>query len=123
MMAVFFLGTGAAAIGTGFADGPFEIALGLAAIGLFASIYNPVGIAWVTRNPVNRGCALGLNGIFGSAGTAGGAGVAGRLAEALAGHWGVIVPGELRRHIGHGWGAWILGGGVGDAGGDGNSVG
>src|SRR3546814_9304842 len=55
MMAVFFLGTGAAAIGTGFADGPFEIALGLAAIGLFASIYHPVGIAWVTRTPVNRG--------------------------------------------------------------------
>ncbi len=95
MMAVFFLGTGAAAIATGFAATPFELGLGLAAIGLFASIYHPVGIAWVARNPVNRGKALGINGIFGSAGTAGGAVVAGTLATAYGWQWAFFVPGAL----------------------------
>src|SRR3546814_81525 len=115
MMAVFFLGTGAAAIGTGFADGPFEIALGLAAIGLFASIYHPVGIAWVTRNPINRGRALGINGIFGSAGTAGGAVVAGSLATAFGWHWAFIVPGALCVAVGTVLVALILSGRIGDA--------
>jgi len=95
MMAVFFIGTGAAAIATGFATGPLEIAVGLAAIGLFASIYHPVGIAWVARNPVSRGKALGLNGIFGSAGTAGGAVVAGTLATAYGWQWAFFIPGGL----------------------------
>ena len=100
MMAVFFLGTGAAAIATGFADGPLGIAVGLGAIGLFASIYHPVGIAWVTRNPLNRGRALGINGIFGSLGTAGGAVVAGGLATAFGWQWAFIVPGALCAIVG-----------------------
>lgn len=115
MMAVFFLGTGAASIATGFADGPFEIALGLAVIGLFASIYHPVGIAWVARNPVNRGRALGINGIFGSAGTAGGAVVAGSLATAFGWQWAFIVPGVLCVAAGAVLVLLILAGRVGDA--------
>ncbi|MEQ8397222.1 MFS transporter [Thalassobaculum sp.] len=114
MMTVFFLGTGAAAIATGFAEGPFEIALGLAAIGLFASIYHPVGIAWVTRNPVNRGRALGINGIFGSAGTAGGAVVAGGLATAYGWQWAFFVPGALCVGAGLVLLALLVGGRVGD---------
>ncbi|NIR61247.1 MAG: MFS transporter, partial [Gammaproteobacteria bacterium] len=43
MMTVFFLGVGAAAILTGLARTPFEIAVGLGLIGLFASIYHPIG--------------------------------------------------------------------------------
>lgn len=115
MMAVFFLGTGAASIATGFADGPFGVALGLAAIGLFASIYHPVGIAWVARSPVNRGRALGINGIFGSAGTAGGAVVAGSLATAFGWQWAFIVPGALCVAVGVALVLLILGGRIGDA--------
>jgi len=100
MMALFFIGTGAASIATGFAQGPLEIAIGLAAIGLFASIYHPVGIAWVTRNPANRGRALGINGIFGSVGTAGGAVVAGGLATAFGWQWAFFVPGAVCLAIG-----------------------
>lgn len=114
MMVVFFLGTGLAAVATGFADGPVEIALGLAGIGLFGSIYHPVGIAWVTRNPVNRGRALGINGIFGSAGTAGGAVVAGTLATAFGWQWAFIVPGAVCIAVGVVLVAMILGGHVAD---------
>ena len=95
MMAVFFFGTGAAAVTTGFAGNPFEIAVGLGLIGLFASIYHPVGIAWLVRNAVNRGRALGINGVFGSIGTAGGALVAGGLTDTLGWRAAFIVPGVM----------------------------
>jgi MFS family permease len=95
MMVLFFLGTGLSSIATGFARDPFELTVGLAAIGLFASIYHPVGIAWMVRNAVNRGKALGVNGVFGSVGIGAAAIVAGVLSE-----WGgwraaFIVPGVL----------------------------
>lgn len=116
MMVVFFLGTGAAAVATGFAQGPFEIAIGLAAIGVFASIYHPVGIAWVARDPVNRGRALGINGIFGSAGTAGGAVVAGTLATAFGWQWAFLIPGALCMGAGVALALLIVSGRIRDSG-------
>src|SRR5690606_6322836 len=70
MMAVFFIGIGLTSIVCGFAETPAGLTVGLAGIGLFASIYHPVGIAWLVRHARSRGKALGLNGIFGSAGVA-----------------------------------------------------
>ena len=64
MMVLFFVGIGTAAILCGFTHGPFWLAAGLAGIGLFASIYHPVGIAWLVRNARQQGKALGFNGIF-----------------------------------------------------------
>jgi len=95
MMVLYFIGTGLSAVATGFARDPMELTIGLAAIGLFASIYHPVGIAWMVRNAVNRGKALGVNGVFGSIGIGAAALVAGGLSE-----WGgwrsaFIVPGVL----------------------------
>ncbi len=95
MMALFFIGTGGICVLTGFATGPASMALGLAGIGLFAAIYHPVGIAWVTRDPATRGRALGINGVFGALGTAGGAAVAGTLAAWLDWRWAFFVPGAL----------------------------
>src|SRR5947207_113921 len=45
LMVVFFFGIGTASILTGFATGPWHIALGLTLVGVFAAIYHPVGIA------------------------------------------------------------------------------
>lgn len=93
MMIVFFLGTGASAIVTGFAASPLGLAAGLALIGFFASIYHPVGIAWLVRVALNRGRALGINGIFGNLGTAVAALVAGVLTEQIGWRAAFIVPG------------------------------
>jgi len=93
MMTIFFLGTGASAILTGLADTPLGLAVGLTLIGAFASIYHPVGIAWLVRVAVNRGRALGINGVFGNLGTAGAALVAGVLTEAVGWRAAFIVPG------------------------------
>ena len=95
MMALFFLGVGACSIATGFADTPLTSGLGLAGIGLFAAIYHPVVIPWLVRNAVNRGRALGINGVFGSVGTAAAALVAGFLADLYGWRAAFIIPGVL----------------------------
>lgn len=95
MMVLFFLGVGACSVLTGLAGSPLTICLGLAGIGLFAAIYHPVGIPWLVRNAVNRGRALGINGVFGSAGTAGAALVAGLLADLYGWRAAFIIPGLI----------------------------
>lgn len=95
MMVLFFVGTGGAAILTGVASSPLGIGCGLALIGLFGSIYHPVGVAWLVRNAENRGAALGWNGIFGSLGIGVAALVAGALTEFISWRAAFIVPGVL----------------------------
>ena len=95
MMVVFFVGTGGAAIATGLTDGPLALALGLAAIGLFGSIYHPVGTAWLVRNAKNRGRALGVNGIAGSIGLGAAAFVAGASAQTISWRAAFVIPGAL----------------------------
>src|SRR5437868_10532493 len=55
MMVVFFIGTGGAAIATGLTDGPVALALWPPAVGLFGSIYLPVGTAWLVLQPQTPG--------------------------------------------------------------------
>jgi FSR family fosmidomycin resistance protein-like MFS transporter len=100
MMVVFFVGTGGAAIATGLADSPIGIACGLGAVGLFGSIYHPVGTAWLVRNAAHRGRALGWNGISGSIGLAAGPLVAGALAQMISWRAAFIIPGALCAVIG-----------------------
>lgn len=110
MMVVYFIGSGVAAALTGLARGPFEVALGLALIGLFASIYHPVGIAWLVRAAVNRGRALGVNGVYGSVGLALGPLIAGALTDLISWRAAFIVPGVSAALVGIAlWAAWRLG--------------
>jgi len=93
MLTIFFIGIGAASVVTGFAQGPISLALGLTLIGLFASIYHPVGTAMVVQGVTNVGKRLGINGVAGNLGVAAAALTAGFLIEAI--HWraAFIVPG------------------------------
>lgn len=93
MMVIYFVATGAASIVTGLARNPTEMMLGLAAIGLAASIYHPVGIAWLVRNAAARGKALGVNGLFGALGVAGASAVAGVLTDWISWRAAFILPG------------------------------
>jgi MFS transporter, FSR family, fosmidomycin resistance protein len=110
MMTIFFLGTGAAAIATGLARNTIEIAFGLAAIGLFASIYHPVGMAWLVRMAENRGRALGTNGIYGAVGIALAPLVAAALTDLISWRAAFIVPGATSVVFGLAlWLAWRMG--------------
>ena len=70
MMVVFFLGIGVGALVVGMADSRQDLFIGLTLIGLFASIYHPVGIAWLVSWAKKQGMTLGINGLFGNVGSA-----------------------------------------------------
>lgn len=70
MMVIFFFGIGASAIATAYANTPLTLALGLFAIGLFGSIYHPVGLAMVIQGGQRTGLPLAVNGVFGNLGVA-----------------------------------------------------
>jgi MFS family permease len=95
MIAAFFIGTGAACVLTGLAAGPVSIAVGLTLIGLFASIYHPVALAWIVGSGDRPGRALGVNGVYGAVGTASAALLAGALADYV--HWraAFLLPGAV----------------------------
>jgi MFS family permease len=95
LMSIFFTGLGLAAIVTGLAQGPISLTLGLALIGLFASIYHPVGTALVIQNAKATGQSLGVNGVFGNLGVAGAALVTGLITEWLGWRAAFILPGLL----------------------------
>ena len=95
MMTVFYVGTGFSMILTGFANAPWQIMAAIALTGLSASIYHPVGIAWLIRNAKSRGTALGINGIFGGLGPAIAALTAGSIIALMGWRAVFIIPGVL----------------------------
>ena len=95
MLVVFLVGTGAAAWVTGYAANETMLWLGLSALGLFGSIYHPVGIAWLTRDPQGRGWMLGINGMVGNLSIGLSPVIAGILIDAFSWRAVFILPGVL----------------------------
>ncbi|MBI4083891.1 MAG: MFS transporter, partial [Candidatus Lambdaproteobacteria bacterium] len=106
MLTVFFVGIGAASVLTGLAPSPWALAAGLTAIGLFASIYHPVGTALVVQGSQGVGKLIGINGVAGNLGVAAAALTAGALTDLV--HWraAFIVPGALAIATGIGYALW-----------------
>ncbi len=101
MMLMFFFGIGVASILTAFAQTPWQLAAGLTLVGLFASIYHPVGIPMLLERSANPGVTIGFNGLAGNLGVA----VAALLTGFLIQWWGwraaFVVPGVVA--MGCGW--------------------
>ncbi len=93
MMSLFFLGTGASALLTGLAFGPWSLAAGLTLIGIFASIYHPVGIAWLVGASERPGRVLGVNGVYGALGIGAAGLIAGVLSDLISWRAAFLVPG------------------------------
>jgi len=93
MMAVFFIGIGAATALTGLVQTPWMLAVGLTLIGLFASIYHPVGTAMLTAHADRLGHALGINGVWGNLGVAFAALATGALTQWLGWRAAFVLPG------------------------------
>jgi len=70
MIALFFLGMGAAAIITSFAQTPWQLAAGILLTGTLGAIYHPVGLAMVVQGRKRTGVPLAINGVFGNLGVA-----------------------------------------------------
>jgi MFS family permease len=70
MMIAFFIGIGVMSILTGLAQNPLQLGIGLFAIGVFAAIYHPVGLAIVVAKWKNTGMRIAVNGVWGNLGVA-----------------------------------------------------
>jgi len=93
MMLVFFLGLGAALLLAGLVTSRWQIVVALTLIGVFASIYHPVGIAMLVTDQARVGRALGWNGVWGNLGLAFAAFIAGWFADHLSWRAAFIAPG------------------------------
>jgi MFS family permease len=104
MMAVYFIGSGAACLLTAVAQSYWQIAGALMALGVFASIYHPVGVAILAGGaPESLGKRLAMNGVWGNIGVAFSAIVAGVLANAFGWQAAFVVPGILSIAFGVLW--------------------
>ena len=70
VLAMFFIGTPAAACAVGSARSPLGLGIGLALVGLFGSLYHPSGLAMISHGVKERGKALGFHGMAGNLGIA-----------------------------------------------------
>ena len=104
MLAVFFIGSGAACLLTAAAQNYWQIAGALALLGVFASIYHPVGVAILAGGAAETlGKRLAINGVWGNVGVAFSAVVAGALADRLGWQSAFIVPGVVSIGLGVLW--------------------
>ena len=110
MIVIFFLGIGASSILTALARSPIEIALGLAAIGLFGAIYHPVGLALVIQGRERTGVPLAINGIFGNLGVACAALLTGYLIDTAGWRNAFVLPGVISIGIGIAYAAFLWSG-------------
>ena len=99
-MTIMFIGMGLASILCGLSNSVSLLFFSLSLLGLFCSIYHPVGIPWVIHAANRQGRALGVNGIFGGVGIGSGAFIAGTLTELLNWQLAFILPGLISIIIG-----------------------
>src|ERR1700692_1962906 len=100
MMAIFFAGIGASMIAVGLVQTPLQLGAALLSIGLFASIYHPVGTAMIVSYAERLGREMGLNGVWGNLGVASSALVTGIVGQYLGWRWAFIIPGAVTILIG-----------------------
>src|ERR1700724_453881 len=100
MMVIFFAGIGASMIAVGFVETPLQLGAALLSIGIFASIYHPVGTAIIVSYADKLGREMGLNGVWGNLGVASSALVTGVIGQYLGWRWAFIVPGIVTILIG-----------------------
>src|ERR1700726_2414921 len=100
MMVIFFAGIGASMIAVGLVQTKLQLGATLLSIGLFASIYHPVGTAIIVSYADSLGREMGLNGVWGNLGVASAALVTGVVGQYLGWGWAFIIPGVVTVLIG-----------------------
>jgi MFS family permease len=104
LMTLFFIGTGLSMVASAFAGSPLLLAVTLAATGLFAAIYHPIGTAMLVDAAGDRpGRAIGVNGVFGNLGVALAPVVTAFLASQAGWRAAFLVPGMLCAALGLFW--------------------
>jgi MFS family permease len=92
MMALFYLGCGVSLAAASLAPNLISLAIALAALGMFAAIYHPVGTAMLIEQATQRGRSLAFNGVCGNLGVALAAGITAALAWLIGWRGAFLVP-------------------------------
>lgn len=100
MILVFFVGIGLTSIGASTAQSPLEIAIWLFGVGIFASIYHPVGLALIAKGGKNMGMDIAVNGVWGNMGVGFAAFITGLMIDYLGWRFAFWIPGVLSVIIG-----------------------
>lgn len=95
LIMVFFFGSGISSLLIALSNGPMTLMFGLGLLGLFTSMYHPIGLAHVTDIGKRTGRALAINGVFGNMGLAGAAITTGVLAKTLGWQTAFALPGVV----------------------------
>jgi MFS family permease len=95
MMAVFFIGCGLSLGAASLAPNLIMLAIALFALGVFAAIYHPVGMAMFIDVTQARGRSMAFNGVCGNVGAALAAGVTGALASWIGWRSAFMVPAAI----------------------------
>ncbi|MFM9993865.1 MAG: MFS transporter [Burkholderiaceae bacterium] len=95
MMLVFFYGMGISSMLIALAQTPLQMAAWLTLMGVFSSIYHPVGIPLLVQNSKTPGRTIGLNGLSGNMGIALAALSTGFLVKYFGWRMAFMVPGVV----------------------------
>jgi MFS family permease len=95
MMLIFFIGMGLSMLLIAVTRNAWELAAALTLMGLFSSIYHPVGIPMLVRGVSRPGLAIGINGLAGNLGVAFAAMTTGFLVKYAGWRAAFVVPGLL----------------------------
>jgi len=100
MMAAFYLGCGGSLIGIALAPNLFLLAAAMFLLGVFASIYHPVGMAMLIEASQARGRTLAFNGVCGNLGVSLAAGISALLATWLGWRAAFLAPAAVTITVG-----------------------
>jgi MFS family permease len=100
MMTAFYIGCGLSMAAAAFAPSLEALAVALFALGMFASIYHPVGMAMLIEASQARGRTLAFNGVCGNLGVSLAAGISAGLATWLGWRAAFLVPAALAVAVG-----------------------
>jgi MFS family permease len=95
MMALFYIGCGLSLVAAALAPNLTALAAALFALGMFAAIYHPVGMAMLIEASQARGRTLAFNGVCGNLGVSLAAGISALLATWLGWRAAFLAPAVL----------------------------
>jgi MFS family permease len=93
LLGIFFGGCGVACLGLSTASSPTMFGIWLFVLGVFSSIYHPIGSTMLVTHARHLGRDLGVNGVWGNLGAALASGISALLAASFGWRAAFIVPG------------------------------